>query len=331
MNKYIGHSLQLSGVEEVILAKGKGKGMNMLEIRNGKGMQLTLATDRCMDIPRLSVDGVNIGYFSPCGNVSPQYYDDKDAGFLKSFTTGFLTTCGLANVGSPCTDNGDTLPLHGTIGNTPCENYSYNETDDFIEVDAIVRDAVIFGNKYLLKRKYIISKSVNSFTINDSVVNIDSKELPCLLLYHFNMGYPLLSENAIVVVPENSSVSRDEHAKADYDNRLVMERPQANYQERCYFYDVKDNNGIAKVGIYNTDINKGLVMKFDKSTLDCFTEWKMMGEYDYVLGLEPANCTPDGRAVQRESGILKFIKPGESYNTTVTIIFTDNKEDVANL
>jgi len=331
MNSYIGNSLQLSGVEEVVLAKGRGKGMTLLEIRNGNGMHITLSADRCMDIPRLTIDGVNMGYFSPCGYVSPQYYDDKDSGFLKSFTAGFLTTCGFANVGSPCIDKGETLQLHGTIGNTPCENYLYKENDECIIVEATVRDAAVFGNKYLLNRTYKISKKDNSFTIEDNVLNIDSKELPCLLLYHFNMGYPLLSENAIVAIPAISSVARDEHANEDFENRMIMEKPQAGYQERCYFYDVKENNGVAKVGIFNTDINKGLVMEFDKNTLDCFTEWKMMGEYEYVLGLEPANCTPDGRKVQREKGLLKSIKPGESYKTTVTIKFTNHKEDITNL
>lgn len=33
----------------------------------------------------------------------------------------FLTTCGLQAVGSPCTDEGEELPLHGSIANYPCE------------------------------------------------------------------------------------------------------------------------------------------------------------------------------------------------------------------
>ena len=37
----------------------------------------------------------------------------------------------------------------------------------------------------------------------------------------------------------------------------------------------------------------------------------MMGEYDYVLGLEPGNCLPDGRDVMREKGYLQFLNPGK--------------------
>ena len=46
-----------------------------------------------------------------------------------------------------------------------------------------------------------------------------------------------------------------------------------------------------------------------------------MGEYEYVLGLEPGNCTPDGRDVMRKTGKLKFIKPDEEYNTSLKFDF----------
>jgi len=323
VESYIGHPSQICGVEEVILAKGKGKGMTLLEIRNGKGMHLTLSADRAMDISRLSVDGVNMGYFSPCGYVSPSYYDDKGTSFLKSFTAGFLTTCGLRAVGSPCTDNGEELPLHGTIGNTPCENYSYYETETEIVVNAVVRDATIFADKLLLERKIICSKEENVFRIEDTVRNVGSNVSPCMLLYHFNMGYPLLSENAVVSIPANSVKARNAHAEEDIENCLKMELPQKDYEERCYYHDVKEFGGLANVSIFNPDISKELKMSFDKNTLDYFTEWKMMGEGDYVLGLEPGNCTPDGRDVMRKEGKLKFVEPGKTYETKIEIRLTD--------
>ena len=52
-------------------------------------------------------------------------------------------------------------------------------------------------------------------------------------------------------------------------------------------------------------------MTYDTENLKCFTQWKMMGENEYVMGLEPGNCYPDGRDVMREKGILEFLKPGE--------------------
>ncbi len=328
MNNYIGHTHQISGVEELILAKGKGKGMTLLEIRNGLGLCVTLSPDRCMDIARVTFKGDNMGYFAPCGYVSPQYYDKDGSGFLKSFTAGFMTTCGISAVGSPCVDNGETLPLHGNIANTPCEHYFYNESETEITVTGIIRDAYIFGTSYLMTRVYSFSKTENVFTVSDKVENIGNTVAPCMLLYHINMGYPLLSENSKVFIPANSVKARNAHAEEFIDSRLQMEAPQAGYEECCYYYDVKENNGTASVGIYNEDIKKGVKLSYGKDTLDYFTQWKMMGEKEYVLGLEPGNCTPDGRDVLRQKGVLKELKTGEEYKTEIKFGFSEKLEEI---
>ena len=129
MNKYIGHPSQAHYIEEHKLVGGKGDGMRLIEVNNGNGLMFTVSADRAGDLSRLYYKGVNLGYFAPCGYVAPSYYDGNGAGFLKSFTAGFLTTCGLTAVGSPCIDNGEDLPLHGTIGNTPAENVIYYEDE----------------------------------------------------------------------------------------------------------------------------------------------------------------------------------------------------------
>ena len=95
MNPYVGHNSQLYGIEEYRLAGGKGDGMRLLQIRNGKGLEMTVSPDRCADISRVSIDGMNVSYFSPCGYVAPAFYQKDGTNWLKSFTAGFLTTCGL--------------------------------------------------------------------------------------------------------------------------------------------------------------------------------------------------------------------------------------------
>ena len=77
-----------------------------------------------------------------------------------------------------------------------------------------------------------------------------------------------------------------------------MEKPQRNYQERCYYHKFEGSDG--KASIYQPKLNVGLEISFDASKLDGFVEWKMMGVRDYVLGLECGNCYPDGRDVMRK-------------------------------
>ena len=47
----------------------------------------------------------------------------------------------------------------------------------------------------------------------------------------------------------------------------------------------------------------------------------MLRVRDYVLGLEPGNCTPDGRNVMREKGLLDFIKPNEKKTFSFRVDF----------
>lgn len=142
---YYGHESQLFGVEEVRLQGGKGDGMRLLQVRNGKGLEFTVSADRCADISRLIFRGENCGFFSANGYVAPAYYDDKEDGWLKNFTAGFLTTCGLLAVGAPCTDEGVRLPLHGAVGNIPAERVSWDMDDEKIWIKARMRHARIFA------------------------------------------------------------------------------------------------------------------------------------------------------------------------------------------
>ena len=324
MKNYIGHPLQIRGAELFSLCGGKGDGMKYLSVRNGLGLELFISLDRCADLTRVTYNGKNMGYFSPCGHVAPTYYDKDGAGFLKSFTAGFFTTCGLRAVGSPCEDEGETLPLHGTVGNLPVDSYNVFESDENITIKSIVRDCVIFGAKLVLERTYCVSYTENTFTVSDKVTNEADTQSPYMILYHCNMGYPLLSENSKVVVPNDSCTARNDHAQKYISEALKMEKPTALFEECCYYFDVAEKNGKASVGIYNPDINAGLVMNYDKKTLPYFTEWKMMGKKDYVLGLEPGNCTPDGRDVLRKQGKLSFLEPDESAKTEITFTFYDN-------
>lgn len=324
MNKYIGHESQLYGVEEHRLIGGKGDGMRLLQVKNGRGLEFTVSADRCADISRLSFKGINMGYFSPCGYVAPSYYDDKNAGFLKSFTAGFLTTCGLTAVGSPCEDEGEMLPLHGTAANIPAEHIYWERGEKDIRIHAVINDEGIFSHKLVMYREIICSLEENRIMVSDKIVNRGDTSCPVMLLYHMNMGYPLLSEKAQVHIPSATVIPRNEKAAEGLDTWQQVLSPQPQFEEQCYYHGFE---GMGLAGIYNPDIKQGLVITYDGKKLKYFTQWKMMGERDYVLGMEPGNCHPDGRDKMREEGTLTILAPGESVTYDVDISMIDGEEE----
>ncbi len=320
MNPYVGHDTQVYGVEEHRLVGGKGDGMRLFEINNGKGLELTVSPDRCGDITRLRYKGITMNYMSPCGYVAPAYYDRSEDHWLKSFTAGFLTTCGLENIGVPNVDEGESFVLHGSIANQPCDHAYWSEEDGSLVIHALIKDETIFARKLRLDRKIIVSTTKNEFEICDTVINAGDTEQPILILYHINLGYPLLDEDSVVTIPSAEVVARNAHAADDIQNWMRIQKPTAGYVERCYFHKFADREGMASV--YQPKLDTTLNIRFDVGELDSFTQWKMMGVRDYVLGLEPGNAYPDGRKAMRELGALKFLKPGESktYRVKVELI-----------
>ena len=260
MNPYIGHDTQLYGVEEHRLIGGKGDGMRLFEVNNGKGLMLTISPDRCGDITRLRFKGINMSYLSPCGYAAPAYYDSIGVNWLKTFTAGFLTTCGLQAVGSPCMDEGEELPLHGSIGNQPCEQAYWTEDEAGLVIHTVVKDETIFGRKLRMEREIRVSTEENSFEICDTICNTGDKIEPVEILYHMNMGYPLLDEDSIVKIPAVELLPRDNHAAEDIENWMHMEKPTVGYQERCYYHKFEGEEG--RASIFQPKLGIGLNISF---------------------------------------------------------------------
>lgn len=318
MNPYIGHDSQIYGVEEHRLVGGKGDGMRLFEVSNGLGLQLTVSPDRAGDITRLRFHGINLSYMTPCGYVAPAYYDRTDTHWLESFTAGFLTTCGLQNAGVPCEDEGKFYPMHGTIANQPCEQAYWTQEGDNLVIQTLTKDETIFTTKLRMLRKLTVSTKKNTFEICDIITNTGDREEPLMVLYHMNMGYPLLDEDSILTIPAKNVTPRDDHAADDVGNWMHMQKPTVGYLERCYFHQLQ---GLTHISLCQPKLNMTMHMEYNAEDLDCFTQWKMMGVRDYVLGLEPGNCYPNGRKAMRDGGILKSLQPGESkiYRIKITL------------
>lgn len=316
INNYVGDDYQLYGAYSYERLEGKSKGMTFYHLKNGKGLEMDVSLDRNADISSLSYKGINLSYLSPCGHVASSYYDDKGDGFLKSFTAGFLTTCGLTTFGSPSLDDGVELPLHGTIGNTPVSYSFYSVNENEILVQSLTKDETIFSHKLTLQRKIMMSLTSNRFILQDEITNRGDKATPLMLLYHMNLGYPFLDEELLLHIPSVSVRGRTPNAEETLETALKMEKPTIGYVERCYYHEMKNR---AHVYAFNKKLDTGIKLSFDANDFPCFTEWKMMGIRDYVLGIEPGTNYPDGRARAKKEDALHFLAPGESKEFEIEI------------
>lgn len=75
----------------------------------------------------------------------------------------------------------------------------------------------------------------------------------------------------------------------------------------------------------------GLCVRFKTDELPFLNEWKMMGQGDYVVGIEPCNVPCRSRAALAKNGMLAALEPGETREIRVTISVLDGLEEVTTL
>lgn len=327
---YVGNTDQLISVQEGRLIGGRADGVRTVHISNGAGLDAVVLPDRCMDFYQLRVKGSNVNYISPAGVVAPQYYNDRGDLFLRSFSVGFLTTCGLQNIGSPCSENGREYGLHGRLSNTPAQQFSCRTVVRDGNLAAVLsgemNEAVLFGENLSFRRTITFPYGENRFYIEDTLVNRGYKKTPFLLLYHFNFGYPMLDPDTELTLDSMHVEPRTQHA-ADYLktwNRI--EEPQDNFDEMCYYHTLKtDVQGRSSYSVYQPKLDLGVRVQFDGEKLDHFCEWKMFGKGEYVLGLEPMNSLLEGRASGLKENQVKFIDAGGSITYCAEVSFYSKK------
>jgi hypothetical protein len=309
LRKRIGDIGQIAGATPFCYTSGKAKETAAIEVRNGSGLRFIILPDRGMDIVYAEFQGIPFSYISKTGIVSPDHYDEPD--FLRSFSAGLLTTCGLTYMGAPCVDEGHVLGEHGRISNTPAYDAGItqewvNEEDYIITVRGKVRESIVFGENMVLTRTVTVKMGDNRIFIHDEVENEGFEPSPLMLLYHMNFGYPLVSPDTVLETNCVNLRARDEQVQSGINSSTIFGEPIHGFKEQVFYRDVA---GDSYAALKNTKLNFGVKVEFSGEQLPYFIEWKQMGEQDYVVGLEPATWVPEGRAKARECGELIYLQP----------------------
>lgn len=304
---------QLAGVRISELADGFERGVRTADLYTGSGLRYTVSLDRGMDISAAEFKGYPLAFKSPNGDVHPAFYESHGLEWLRTFKGGLVTTCGLTYLGAPCIDNGESLGLHGRISNIPAHQINYGgywDGDDYtVFVEGTIREAVQFKDNLSLRRRIESKMGESLIKITDRIKNDGYTKAPFMILYHCNLGFPLLDESSKLITSAKNILPRDEEAAKGLKDACAFSKPVRDYKEQVFYHDMPDGEVVAT--LENKKIGIELYIKYNKKELPEFIEWKMTGEGTYVLGLEPANCRVEGRDKERQKGTLQFLNPGE--------------------
>jgi hypothetical protein len=328
--RHVGDMRQLAGVQRIELSDGRERGVRGVNVRNAAGLEFTVITDRGLSLTDLRFHGVPLPFISGVDVAHPSYVENPHLGWFRTWPAGFLTPCGLTQVGSPGNDGGEELGVHGRISSLPASHVNIEEAwhgDDYVlSVEGDVHQSAVFGENLVLQRRIYTTLDQPRLWIEDTIENRGFSPAPLMFLQHFNLGFPLVDATAHLELPPHTTEPRDEAARSGLKTYREFSKPVAGYAEQVFYHDiVPDPAGMIEVRFINPAFNAnqglGIALRYSKSQYPIFVQWQMLGEGLYVVGLEPANCHVGGRAAERERGTLQSIEPQTTRTFNLEVAF----------
>jgi hypothetical protein len=334
----VGHLSQVFGVQGCLLREGSADGVETLEVATGGGLRFQVLPGRGMDLGWLEYRGVPLAFIAKGGVAHAHLYDPHEAGWLKTFGGGFLVTCGLTHAGIPEVDQGEHLGLHGRISHMPAAEvhaYTHWEGDEAtIQVRGKVRESSLHSENLVLAREITSVGGTRSFQIADTVTNEGFAPTPIMFIHHFNLGFPLISQDSRFLAPILSTAPWEATPEAarSIDHCCELEAPTPGREDAVFFHDLAaDDQGMTCIGVVNRQLDLGLQIRYSKKEFPLLSQAKIMKPQDYFLALEPGNCTPEGRARMREKGRLRLLGPQEEVRFSVTVDVVDGFKEIEEL
>lgn len=330
-----------------VLRGGLCDGVDVIEVINGH-LSFDILPTRGMGIWRAKYKETFLGWKSPVsGPVHPKFVHAMDrggTGWLQGFDE-LLVRCGLESFGAPSQDIvrdalGNemkvSLTLHGRIANLPANRVDIliqeNERhDEVLVIHGVVDEARLFGPVLrLISNTYTIVGS-NTIHIEDTIINMTATEQEFEILYHWNLGPPLLEEGASLIVPALEVAPRDSKAAEGIKSYNEYSAPTPGFVEQVYFYKLaSDEKGNTLVMLKNKNADKGFVCRFNIAELPCFTQWKYTSALSegYVTGIEPGTNYPNPKPFERIRGRVLILQPSESYKINTKIECIEGRNEV---
>lgn len=326
LRRYCGSVQQIARITPYELTDGKERGVRCLDFRTGSGFNFSVVPGRGLDISFAEFNGRALSWISPTSVVAPEFYEPQGWGWIRGFFGGLLTTCGLVNVGVPDVYRNEPQGAHGRISYTPATNVSYDTVwaGDGLHLLAKgeMRETHPPHTNLLLRRRIQAEAGQRYLRIHDTVINEGFERTPHQILYHINAGFPIVSPVSRILLPSRVVTPRDLVADEAKEHYNFCHDTTPGFAEQVYFHELAPaTDGLAWAGVVNPDLDGGLglYVKFDTTNLPHLSQWKMMNEGMYVLGLEPSNTYGIGMNKQQARGVLRYLEPGEQVDYHVEI------------
>lgn len=307
-----GSLAQMASVEASVRTDGADAGTRRLRLIAGE-LEVELLPDRGLDIGQVRHCGVPLAWVSPTGWPRPGV-----GGFGASFGGGLVTTCGLLSFGPASVDAEGEHPQHGRYSGLAASVTRAEVADDAVIVEATIVEATVLGAHLELRRRVRLPFGEGRIELRDEIVNRGSRAVEPMVLYHVNLGWPLVDAGSVLRSPAERVRARDADAEAGLASWAEFPEPVAHYPEQVFAHELPADRRVAAEVTSSSGL--GIRISFDTVVLPGMFQWRVAQEGGVVLGVEPATAaTILGRADARRAGLLRELAPGAAWKLGLDI------------
>ncbi len=341
-------------VRQRTLRKGRSAGVDLITLDNG-ALRVEIIPTRGMGLWRGEFRGHRLGWSSPVrdGPVNPAFVRLDERGGL-GWLDGFdelMVRCGLAHNGAPfetadpaSSDPADPPPrrtmhpLHGRIANIPAHRVAVqvddgDGSDRTIAVEGQVAESALFHPQLELTTRIATKPGSNQLTVRDAITNRSDQAGEFQLLYHWNFGPPYLGPGATFHAPIETLVPRNPRAAEGIATYATYDGPTPGCAEQVYLAHLVGTGpeGATLALLLDPSRTLGVVLRFRRSELPCFSLWKATGGLadGYVTGLEPGTNFPHPKPYEAARGRVVPLAPGATHVAETILELLDTPEGIA--
>jgi hypothetical protein len=324
---------------------GKQEGVDLVVVDNGC-LRIAVVPTRGMGILDVTRGGVRLGWDSPVPEVvHPQFIrlDSRGGrGWLEGFNE-WLCRCGLEWSGGPGQDRypdeaGNEvvrdLSIHGLIANTPASEVSVAvdpEPPRRIRVRGRVAERMVHGAKLDLDVEISTEPGAASFRVADVVTNRGGYPQEFMMLYHTNVGRPILDAGAAFVGPVERVTPLGAYDPKEIAAWATYAPPTHGFRGQVYCLRLHGGpDGRTLAMLRNKAGDRAVSMAYDLQALPCLAIWKCTRPEaeGYVTGIEPGTCYPSLRLIERKAGRVPKLAPGASHAMALDVSLLVGADEV---
>ena len=312
----VGREAAVADVRERTDASAGGVG-RVLDVRVMGGIDLEVWPDRGLDIGPAWYRGTPLAWTSPvpCGASLDV---TRGADWLGRFRGGLVTTCGTDNVGPATARSG----LHGRHSHLPATDVRHSTSRDgdavVCRVTGTIEDVSMFGRRVLVHRTIETRTDSPLVLLRDLVENVGWTATAVPVLYHVNLGAPLVRPGTRVRCASERTQER-EPAPWVPDPTLLPE--PLDGPEEAVFEHVRPRaeDGWGRVEVGHPDDDLTAVVRWSVASLPRLYQWVWPARRGWGLGIEPSNAALSGPEQQAPGSGAPLLVAGASVTTEVSV------------